>query len=500
MPSVGGSAGAGPWAGGRRRRQRASQPATAPTAARRDGWIERRAHRRHRRTNRRGRCRRRRTGRRDERHAHAPGIMAAVRPRVDPRHLLHIGEAPGPGARGLRRGPGCRAPPGARRSPTAIFAARSSALAIIGVVARRCARRQRRRRRRSSSTSLYPPIAVTEQGAEIRDLYTIVFLIAVGDLPPRRRADRLDGHPLPAQAQRRRPAAADPRQQHRRARLDGRPDASSSSFLFVVSWQTLNAVDTRRPPSRRPRSARSPASSSGQFDYLPADYDRAGQGRLHRCYAVRADRHGRRHVRPGRPDGPALPDAARTSSTPSTSRSSCSSATSCRAGSTSSTSRSTTTDAGQTFRGQCAELCGTGHSDHAVRRPRADRRRLRRLAGRQDRSGERHAAAAPAAPSASGGAGGAPGAGTDRSRSRAKNVAFTTDRARARPADSADHDRVRQQGRRRRRTTSRSSRTRSAATVVFEGEIFPGVATEDLRRPAARRRAPTPSSAPSIRT
>ena len=28
-------------------------------------------------------------------------------------------------------------------------------------------------------------------------------------------------------------------------------------------------------------------------------------------------------------------------------------------------------EAGQTFRGQCAELCGTGHRDHAVRRARA---------------------------------------------------------------------------------------------------------------------------------
>ena len=40
-------------------------------------------------------------------------------------------------------------------------------------------------------------------------------------------------------------------------------------------------------------------------------------------------------------------------------------------------------DAGQTFRGQCAELCGVGPQHHAVRRPCPDRDRVRCVAGRQ---------------------------------------------------------------------------------------------------------------------
>ena len=73
-------------------------------------------------------------------------------------------------------------------------------------------------------TGLYPPIAVTSEGAQIRDLYTVIFLIAVAIFLVVEGPDHLDGHPLSAQADRRRPAAPDPRQQHRRVRLDDRPD------------------------------------------------------------------------------------------------------------------------------------------------------------------------------------------------------------------------------------------------------------------------------------
>ena len=59
-------------------------------------------------------------------------------------------------------------------------------------------------------TGLYPPVAVTEEGAQIRDLYTIVFLIAAAIFFARRGPDHLVGHPLPAQAGRRHAAARRP--------------------------------------------------------------------------------------------------------------------------------------------------------------------------------------------------------------------------------------------------------------------------------------------------
>ena len=56
------------------------------------------------------------------------------------------------------------------------------------------------------------------------------------------------------------------------------------------------------------------------------------------------------------------------------------------------------TDAGQTFRGQCAELCGTGHCDHAVRRHRQDRPRVRLVAPAADRPAQRDTATRPERP------------------------------------------------------------------------------------------------------
>ena len=72
--------------------------------------------------------------------------------------------------------------------------------------------------------SLYPPIAVTTEGAQIRDLYTVVFIIAVVIFLVVEGLIMWTRHPLSAQADRRQPAAPDPRQQHRRVRLDGRAD------------------------------------------------------------------------------------------------------------------------------------------------------------------------------------------------------------------------------------------------------------------------------------
>ena len=74
-------------------------------------------------------------------------------------------------------------------------------------------------------TGLYPPPAVTDAGpGRPRPLHDR--LPDRGrDLLRRRGPDPVVRHPLPPQAGRRHPAAPDPRQQRRRGRLDDRPDA-----------------------------------------------------------------------------------------------------------------------------------------------------------------------------------------------------------------------------------------------------------------------------------
>ena len=58
----------------------------------------------------------------------------------------------------------------------------------------------------------------------------------------------------------------DPRQQHRRVRVDDRPEIIVI-FMFVVSWQTLNTVDVTSASARR-RSGPLPAQFQWTFDYL----------------------------------------------------------------------------------------------------------------------------------------------------------------------------------------------------------------------------------------
>ena len=91
--------------------------------------------------------------------------------------------------------------------------------------------------------SLYPPVAVTEQGAEIRELYNIVFLIAAAIfflvegllvwtiIRYRRRPDDTE---LPPQT-------------HGNSIAEMIWTVVPTlivAFLFVISWQTLSNVDT----------------------------------------------------------------------------------------------------------------------------------------------------------------------------------------------------------------------------------------------------------------
>jgi cytochrome c oxidase subunit 2 len=206
---------------------------------------------------------------------------------------------------------------------------------------------------------LYPPAAVTEQGAKIRDLYTIVFIIAAAifflveglivwsviryrrgagdtDLPPQTHGNNIAEF------------------------IWTIVPTLIVGFLFFVSWQTLNQVDaSAATPDLKVRAV------AGQFqwafDYMPDDYDpsvvpgpeplyrefipsgvdgglRVPTGRTVQLYLASTDViHAfyvpqflfKRDVVPGRVNHFDF--------------------------------KIEDVNAGQTFRGQCAELCGSGH-------------------------------------------------------------------------------------------------------------------------------------------
>jgi len=201
--------------------------------------------------------------------------------------------------------------------------------------------------------SLFPPIAVTEQGAKIRDLYTIVFLIAVAIFIV------VEGLIIWTVIRYRRKPGDDtlPPQIHGNnvAELVWTVVPTLIvAFLFVISWQTLNVVDTKSADA--PTKIRAVAGQfQWQFDYLTPD----GQTILYTQLLATGDTGGlfvpagrtvllslvsndvihafyvpqflfKRDVVPGRVNEFDFKVDA--------------------------------SDAGQTFRGQCAELCGTGHS------------------------------------------------------------------------------------------------------------------------------------------
>jgi cytochrome c oxidase subunit 2 len=201
-------------------------------------------------------------------------------------------------------------------------------------------------------TGLYPPPAVTEEGAKIRDLYTIVFLIAVAIFL------LVEGLIIWSVIRYRRKPGDDtlPAQTHGNNLAETIWTVVPTIivvFLFVVSWQTLNAVDTAAAnPETRIRAVA--GQFQWQFDYLSND----GQTVLYTQVQATGDGGGmavpagrtvrltlasqdvihafyvpqflfKRDVVPGRANQFDFKVDA--------------------------------SQAGQTFRGQCAELCGTGH-------------------------------------------------------------------------------------------------------------------------------------------
>jgi cytochrome c oxidase subunit 2 len=206
---------------------------------------------------------------------------------------------------------------------------------------------------------LYPPQAVTDRGARIRELYDIVFAIAAvifflveglivwSVIRYRRRPDQVD---LPPQT-------------HGNAIAEVVWTVVPTlivAFMFVLSWQTLNSVDAiSAEPQTKIRAVA--GQFQWQFEYLPATFDPKADppekpvytqvaptgddgglvipaGRTIQLYLYSPDViHAfyvpqflfKRDVVPGRLNTFEFTVDAK--------------------------------DAGGTFRGQCAELCGAGH-------------------------------------------------------------------------------------------------------------------------------------------
>lgn len=118
-------------------------------------------------------------------------------------------------------------------------------------------------------TGLYPPLAVTEEGDHIRDLYTIVFLIAAAIFV------LVEGLIIWTVIRYRRKPGDDtlPPQTHGNNLAELVWTIVPSLivvFLFVVSWQTLNVVDTAAAnPETRIRAVA--GQFQWQFDYLSDD-------------------------------------------------------------------------------------------------------------------------------------------------------------------------------------------------------------------------------------
>src|SRR3954470_10953911 len=114
--------------------------------------------------------------------------------------------------------------------------------------------------------SMFPPQAVTEQGREIRNLYTIVFLIAAAIFLV------VEGLIIWTVIRYRRKPGDDslPPQTHGNNIAEFLWTIIPTIiviFLFVVSWQTLNAVDAvSANPQTKIRAVA--AQFQWQFDYL----------------------------------------------------------------------------------------------------------------------------------------------------------------------------------------------------------------------------------------
>jgi cytochrome c oxidase subunit 2 len=244
--------------------------------------------------------------------------------------------------------------PGSRSSQTAIFALAVGA-ALIGVILILLYYGVNvLQAGQEVLTGLYPPIAVTAQGAEIRNLYTVIFLIAVAIFLV------VEGLIIWTVIRYRRKPGDDtlPPQTHGNNIAEFVWTIVPTIiviFMFFVSWQTLNQVDTATAGAQTKIRALA-GQFQWQFDYLAPD----GTTILYTELLPLADQDGGMAVPAGRTVQLQLVSndvihafyvpqflfkrdvvPGRVNSFDFTVNES---------------------DAGQVFRGQCAELCGIGHA------------------------------------------------------------------------------------------------------------------------------------------
>ena len=201
-------------------------------------------------------------------------------------------------------------------------------------------------------TGLYPPPAVTHQGERIRDLYTIVFLIAVAIF------FLVEGLIVwTVLRYRRKPGDTElPAQTHGNAIAEVVWTVVPTlivAFLFVISWQTLNNVEVvSADPQTRIKAV------AGQFQWTFEYLDETGENTLY-TQLLPSGEGGGMVVPAGRTVQLSLesPDVIHAFYVPQFLFK--------RDVVPGRINRFEFTVgeqfAGQTFRGQCAELCGTGH-------------------------------------------------------------------------------------------------------------------------------------------
>jgi cytochrome c oxidase subunit 2 len=123
--------------------------------------------------------------------------------------------------------------------------------------------------------SFFPPTAITDRGAQIRDLYNIIFAIAAVIFFV------VEGQIIWTVVRyRRKPHDTDlPPQTHGNAIAEMVWTVVPTlivAFMFVISWQTLSTVEAVSPqPQLKVRAVA--AQFLWTFDYMPADYDPSQQ-------------------------------------------------------------------------------------------------------------------------------------------------------------------------------------------------------------------------------
>src|SRR4051795_891529 len=329
--------------------------------------------------------------------------------------------------------------------------------------------------------NLYPPVAVTSQGAQIRSLYTAIFLIAVVIFVV------VEGLIIWTVIRYRRKPTDDalPPQTHGNNIAEFIWTIVPTIiviFMFMVSWQTLNAVDVSSPSAQTKIRA-----VAGQFQWTFEYLDPAGDKAVYTEFQPLTEKGGGMYVPAGRTVQLQLfvspKDVIHAFYVPQflfkrdvvPGRTTAFDFTVDKA------------DAGQTFRGQCAELCGTLHSTmlfdvKAVTETEFDAWLAKKVtkanatpppasSGAPAASGAPGASGAPAGSAAPGGAGGG-----EALKITAKNISFeqTNLSVKAGAPFKIDFDNE-DSGVPHNVAIHQGSPT---GTEIFKGAIFPGVATQ----------------------